>query len=44
MSLFICENYYTFCPADCPFDDSFQCPFFEAEVEEYHQYSIWELI
>ncbi len=44
MSISLCPYYYSFCTLDCPLDDTFECPFFEAEFEEYHQYSIWELI
>lgn len=44
MSITLCDYYYTFCLEDCPDDDMCRCPFFAAEYEEYHQYTIWELI
>lgn len=44
MDTFECKYYYSFCPEDCPFDDTFECPFFASEFEEFYQYSIWELI
>ena len=45
---FLCDYYYTFCPKGCPKDcpnrDTFCCPFFVAEHEDYYQYNIWEIL
>ena len=44
----MCDFYYGYCLADCPFDGTSECPFFESDFDDdvftFEQISIWELI